>query len=403
MVLELSECDFQRNVRRFIVFRFLRGMLIIAPVLTPYLLLQGLSYAQIMLLQSISAVAVVVFEIPTGAVADKLSRRWALVLGTACMVAGLFIYIQGHDFYTFALAEVVFALGLTLGSGADGALLYESLAHLQRQGEYARIEARAWSYMFIGQGVGAVFSSLVYTVAPTLPFWISLACLALAGLAALGFSETQRTKSQARYYRHIIQGLQWTLGRASLQWTLCLAVWMGFAYRTAFWLYQPYFAQVDIEVAWYGAIFCFYNIVAALAARYLIHQVDVSARNLLGLGVFMGVSYLLPVLWVFPGGVAVIGLQQIVRGLYRPMLGAFVNSQAQDSHRATVLSIVNLAASLGFALLSPLVGIGLDQRGAVETYVWMGLATLGGMGLLGVWAWLQRGRRDGALDVGAGQ
>ena len=65
----------ERNIRYYPVHRLFLGLLIIGPVLTPYLRSKGFVYTEIMLLQSISAVSLVVFEMPTGIVADRVSRR----------------------------------------------------------------------------------------------------------------------------------------------------------------------------------------------------------------------------------------------------------------------------------------------------------------------------------------
>lgn len=98
----------RRNIRLYPLYSFFLGMLIIGPVLTPYLLLKGLDYVQIMVLQSISAATVVFFEVPTGMIADRVGRRLLLVLA-----GGLAVYILGNTFFWLALAEFVFALGLT--------------------------------------------------------------------------------------------------------------------------------------------------------------------------------------------------------------------------------------------------------------------------------------------------
>mgnify|MGYP004032174119 FL=1 len=56
--------------------------------------------------------------------------------------------------------------------------------------------------------------------------------------------------------------------------------------------------------------------------------------------------------------------------------------------RATVHSIVGVVAALSFALLSPLVGISLDTRGTIPTYVWMGIGVSIGSIVLFIWRWL---------------
>jgi hypothetical protein len=98
---------------------------------------------------------------------------------------------------------------------------------------------------------------------------------------------------------------------------------------------------------------------------------------LLGLGLLLAVSYLGPALLVSVWSLAIISLQQMVRGIYKPTLNAYVNRQVEDANRATTISIVSLAGSLGFALLSPLVGLSLDGYGAVYTYTAVGAILAG--------------------------
>jgi hypothetical protein len=66
-----------RNISVYYRFKFSQNMLIIGPVLVPYMLFKGLSYSEMMFLQSISAVAVVLFEVPTGSIADRVSRKFS--------------------------------------------------------------------------------------------------------------------------------------------------------------------------------------------------------------------------------------------------------------------------------------------------------------------------------------
>ncbi len=153
---------------------------------------------------------------------------------------------------------------------------------------------------------------------------------------------------------------------------------MGFSTRAGFWLYEPYFVHVEIPILWYGPIFGAFNIVAALTARYLAHRWQ-DARTALP-----AMALLLVSAW----SIIIISLQQMVRAAYKPTLGAWVNGQVEDDVRATVHSIVGVVAALSFALLSPLVGISLDTRGTIPTYVWMGIGVSIGSIVLFIWRWL---------------
>jgi MFS family permease len=378
----ISTMNYQRNINNYTLYRFFYGMLIIGPVLTPYFRLKGLSYTEIMWLQSIAALSHVIFEMPTGVIADKVSRRLSLMLAGMCIGVAMIIYILTHSFYAFAIAEALFGLGLTFGSGADSALLYESLQRLGRENEYARIDGRSASFVFAGQGVGAIISSLLYTLNPDLPFWVSVGSAFTAAAFALRFVEVKREKNAHQYHIHIYQSFSIAIKTPRILWIVLLAALMGFASRSGFWLYEPYFTLVNIDVVWFGAIFCFFNIIAAISAKVLVNHINKYRFALLMMGVLLAVSFILPALWVMSFSIIFIGLQQIVRGAYRPTLNGYINRQIEDTHRATIISIVGLSANLSFAFFSPLVGMYLDHSGTLSTYWITGIITLTGVSLL---------------------
>jgi len=66
----------ERNLTLFTLFYFFSNMMIIGPILIPFLKEKGLSYSEIFFLQSIFSVAVLLFEVPTGVIADKISRKF---------------------------------------------------------------------------------------------------------------------------------------------------------------------------------------------------------------------------------------------------------------------------------------------------------------------------------------
>ncbi len=378
MGLSIHEQQYLRNIKVYPIYRLLVNLMIIGPILVPYMIFKGLNYSQIMLLQSISAMAVLFFEIPTGTIADRISRKFSLSLGSICMVLGLVIYIIGKSFVHFAVAELIFGLGMTFNSGADAAILYESLVKLERKNEYQHREGHAGSLIFIGQGLGSVVSSILYTRSPYTPFWVSVCFLMASVVAAFCFVDSEHKKSEHSYLQHIWKSFKISVTTPRLLWAVLFAVFMGFALRVSYWLYQPYFVLTHIDIFWYGMIFFFFNLVGAIASKYIgARYYDRRPRKvLLVLAGLMAVSFIIPALIVFPFMIVVLALQQIVRGMYNPTLRFYINHQVQDEQRATIISIVSLSGSLGFAVLSPFVGILLDKQGTQFTYLSVGVVTV---------------------------
>ena len=104
----------ERNIRRYTAYRFFWGLLIIGPIIAPFLLSKGLSYTQIMALQSIFSIAIVVFEMPTGAVADMISRKHSLCLSGLCIGVSLLLFILFSSFHIFSSGRDIVRVGADL-------------------------------------------------------------------------------------------------------------------------------------------------------------------------------------------------------------------------------------------------------------------------------------------------
>jgi MFS family permease len=140
-------------------------------------------------------------------------------------------------------------------------------------------------------------------------------------------------------------------------------------------MYQPYFAGVDIDVKWFGIIYFGFNIVAAFSSKYLVNRFydERPRRVLVWLCWLMVASFMIPALIHSPFMLIILALQQVVRGLKDPTLRFYINHNVDDSYRATVISLVSLAGSLGFAIFAPFVGKGLDNTSTFTIYLRMGL------------------------------
>ena len=122
----------QRNIWLMYLFSFFWLFMIIIPVIVPFFESKGLSLAQVFYLQAIFAACVVVFEIPSGYVADMLGRKNALVAGSLFHGVGFTLLYFVDDFQGLVLFELSVGIGLSLLSGADLSLLYDSQVALNQ-------------------------------------------------------------------------------------------------------------------------------------------------------------------------------------------------------------------------------------------------------------------------------
>ncbi len=339
---------------------------IYAPVMLPVIVLfwedNGLDLFDVFALQALYAVAVVVLEVPTGMVADRLGKRTSLLAGTWAMAIGYLAYAMGHGFWAFLAAEVVLAIGSALISGADTSLLYDTLKALGREDEYTRREGRARAVQLAAFAacnlLGGVIGSYDYRAA----IWASAVGPALALLVAPWFVEVQqRTPSGSvaaawRGYRELItQALRFVRKHALVRWQIGLLAILSGSAMWLLWIYQPYMQLTGWPVWSFGIAFAAFNLFAAFVSEKAaaVEERFGQRGTLLLLMGLQAVPPLLMGLFVHPFAVVLIFGQQSVRALARPIIADRLLRYTWADKRSTVLSIAALGGRLFFAATAP--------------------------------------------------
>ncbi len=103
------------------------------PIVVPFYESNGLSMKDIMILQAVYSIAIVVLEVPSGYLADVIGRKKTLIIGAVFGVFGFTTYSLSFGFMGFLVAEIILGIGQSCISGADSAMLYDSLAGQRRR------------------------------------------------------------------------------------------------------------------------------------------------------------------------------------------------------------------------------------------------------------------------------
>ncbi|RDI26714.1 MFS transporter [Lentzea flaviverrucosa] len=153
----------------------------------------GLSDASISVLLAIWSLTSVVFEVPSGALADRFSRRGCLVASGVLQAFGYAAWVLFPSFWGFAAGFVLWGLGGTLQSGAFEALLYDGLAANGDEDRYGRLNARVDTIELIAQVPVAVIATALFSFGGyELAGWASVAMCLASSVIALRFPEPER-------------------------------------------------------------------------------------------------------------------------------------------------------------------------------------------------------------------
>lgn len=369
------------NIWKLYIFQILCGLYFSVPVMVLFWQENGLSLTEIMILQSLFSIFVVLLEVPTGYFADIFGRKKSLIFASFFSFFGFLFYSLGYGFYQFLIAETLLAFALSLISGADSAMLYDTLKDLKKENLYKKIWGNILSYGFISIAFASVVGGFVgkidlrWTIYLTLPFMFFLIPFSFL------FKEPKRHKLifKKGYIVDIFRIIKAVvLNNKRLKWLIIYSgVLLGFN-GAGLWLYQPYFQVSGLDVVYFGIIFALFNIVAAISSKYAhrIENIVGQKFSLVSLILITGISYLLMSNFVYLFSFSFIFLHQFVRGFSTPVIEDYINKLTSSEIRATVLSVQNMSRRFFYAAIIPIIGWIADVYSLLQALTILGITTL---------------------------
>jgi MFS family permease len=367
--------DLTRNITVASWRAFFGMFLVVVPVLVPYWRSLGLTMHEVLELQALFGLGIVVLEIPTGYVADLFGRRNSVILGG--LLSGLcFSWLPFAKTYNeLALFEVCISLAATLVSGAEDAIVYESIPSISNRRKILG-SFQAWS--LAGETSAALLAGLLVAYSFEVVVWAQAIAGWMPFIFALFLIEPPRQKmADANHSKRIIEALSHVLIKDRLTRLVFInyVVW-GLSTFCIVWLLQEYWTQVGVPITYFGPLWAGLMALSAIVSKGA-HWVESSvspALTLVALAVAPITGYLLMAYAPPVVGIAAGALFYLARGLSYAVFQDAFNRRIPSSFRATANSLQSLCFRLGFVPIGPLLGTTIDTRGIY--------AALGGLAVL---------------------
>ena len=367
---------------------------------TLFLLDAGLSFFEVFVANAAFSAGMVVFEIPTGVVADTLGRRVSFLLSVSVLGATTLLYVALAQLeagvVAFALVSVGMGLGFTFYSGAMEAWLVDALAVTGYRGILDRVFARGQQITGAAMLVGAVGGGLLGQIDLAIPYLVRAALLAVVFVVAfvvmhdLGF--TPRRVSAAELPGEIVRngkaGVEFGWGQRPLR-LLMLASLVQVGFLTwGFYASQPYLlALLDSDAVWIAGLVAAGvalstiagNQVVTIASRFcgrrttlLLAAAALQTCAAVALGVASSFWVALPAFLLVTASV----------GVTSPVRQAYLHQVVPTEQRATVVSFDSMVSNVGG--VGGQVGLGAlgEARSVGAAFVAGGVATAAALPLL---------------------
>jgi MFS family permease len=354
---------------------------------TLFLLDAGLDNAEAFAANAFFALGQVIFEVPTGVVADTRGRRFSYLLGAGTLLLSTLLYLlmwQLHaPLWGWAIASILLGLGFTFFSGATEAWLVDALNATGFTGHLEQVFGRSQTVFGVAMLVGSVLGGVIAQATNLgVPYIARAAFLGVTFVVAyrfmhdLGFTP-QRDADPVTAVRTVVRGaIDGGFRNPPVRWLMLAAPFTASVGFYVFYAAQPYLLQLYGDKTAYGVA----GIAAALVAGAQIVGGLAVARvrrlfrrrtDALIIGGILNVV-LLAVIGLttnFLVALVLIAGWSLIFAMESPLRQAFINGLIPSEQRATVLSFDSLVGSAGAVVAQPALGRIADVNGYAASYL----------------------------------
>ena len=379
---------------------------------TLFLLDAGLSNMQAFAANAFFTAGFVLFEIPTGVIADLRGRKLSYLLGVFTLAISTLIYLfmwRVHaPFWAWALSSLLLGLGFTFFSGAVEAWLVDALAYSGYKDKLETVLAKGeiveGSAMLVGSVAGGFIAQMTSL---GVPYLVRAALLVLNFIFALilmkdlGFKPAKGKHLTGEIKKILAGSIKYGLGNRPVKWMMLAAPFTGGVTIYAFYAMQPYLLELYGDEKAYGiaglaaAIVAGAQIAGGLVVPYIGRvfrkRTTVIVTAYVISVVVLALVGLVPSFWIV---VTLLVLWGLMFAAITPVRQAYLNALIPSEQRATVLSFDSLFGSTGGVVIQPILGKVADVWSYPASYI----VSAGFQSLAIPFAWLAR-RENAKQDV----
>ena len=345
---------------------------------TLFLLDAGLSNLEAFAANAVFSAGMMLFEVPTGVIADTLGRRVSYLLGTLTLAGSTFLYwalwMAEAPFVLWAVVSMLLGLGFTFFSGAVEAWLVDALHYAKYEGTLETVMGRgqmvSGAAMLGGSVLGGVIAQVTSLGVPFLMrvgVLVGMFFLAARTMFDYGFTPEPSARPLKEVRTVFDASIKHGLRNPPVRWVMLAAPFASGVGIFTFYALQPYLLELWGDESAYSVAGLAAAIVAGaqILGGYLapsFRQLFRKRTTALILATFLSVAVLAALgltdsFWV---ALALLTGWAMVFAAEMPIRQAYLNDMIPSRQRATVLSFDSLMGSSGGVVIQPVLGRAAD-------------------------------------------
>lgn len=398
--------DYSRNVKLDYVYSFMRYFDVTSAIWVLYMGFRGMSLFEIGIAEGVFHVTSMIFEVPSGAIADLFGRRKVMIAGRLLSMLSAIMMLNSTTLWMFCLSFMVSALNYNLNSGTEDALVYDSMKASGIEDKYLKVCSRLNVIIEFAQGIGTMLGGILAEGSFMYVYMMDFVLSAVSIIPLLFMQEPpvgdlkdndeddrasqkelnqgERNKEKISFVEHF-KTVFHILKESPQVVKIILYYPMLSAFNAVLYFYsQEYFAEFNFNKIQISTIM----LVSSIASCLMVLQSErllkrYASRLKYMTSIIMGMMI---VLCSVPGKYLVIVffvISNMCHSLVEPLESSSLNSEIPSEQRATIISIDSMAYSIEMILAFPVCGFIAGYIGLARTFI-----ILGSIELLTVTAYL---------------
>lgn len=340
------------------------------------------NYAGIGVIESVMIITAFSAELPTGAIADLLGKKRAMMIALLLGAIGNVAMGLSNSFQWLLLSVFIMTVGGAFRSGTAEALIYDTLLSLKQENKYERILGNHSTIKMIGIALASIIGGWMYGLHAGLPFLAlgsaQLVALFLCLLLVEPPVDTQKF-SLSVYLRQTVKGM----GELFRSWPIAISSLLVIA-LTAITLINGQFL-IDAQLVAQGwdaktlgvitALMFFLSAGVSQLTSVLSSRMGKQLANVLMAACIAITMIVIPLLGMMLATVVIMSRNGLLE-VFGNTANAIINQNVRSTYRATALSAYNMLASIPYVATAFVIGRLIDNNSVNQVALWLGVILL---------------------------